>query len=86
MIHESGAHSHFANLKLHDVELFDVKPSRQVMELHRKKRRCHLAFENFAKADVRSIIAVDTDDVFVVIGRNKKGESLDVVPMNVRDQ
>src|SRR5438552_16284446 len=85
MIHELRTDLHLTDLEFHGVELLDDKSTRQVVESYREKRRRHLASENFMQAAVRPVVAINADQILVVVGRNKEREPLDVVPMNMRN-
>src|SRR5438128_1782846 len=86
MIHEFGADPHVADFEIHRVQLLDVDLSRQIVKRDRKKRRCHLTFENLAQTAAGSIVTKDLDLIFVVVGRHEKREALNVVPMNVSNE
>src|SRR5205807_10035732 len=86
MIHESRTDMHFADLEIHCLKLFDFDLSRQIVERDRKKWGCHLALENLAQTGPRAIVTENLDLIFVVVGRDKKRKSLNVVRMNVSNK
>ena len=51
-----------------------------------KKGRGHLANENVAQPRSRTVVAHDPDTILVVVGGNKKGKPLDMVPVHVGDE
>src|ERR1700682_6786318 len=59
MVHKFGANMHLTQIEIHRVELLEIEPSRQIVQCDRKKRRRHLALENFAQARVGPIAAKD---------------------------
>src|ERR1700730_17317867 len=86
MIHELGARVHFAKVKVHLIQFLDLNLSGEIIKRDRKKRRGHLALEDFAQPGVRAVITENGDLILVVVGRQEKRETLNVVPMNVCDQ
>src|ERR1700730_2409580 len=82
MIHELGALVHFTKMKIHLIQFLDLDLSVKIVKRDRKKRRRHLALEDFAQAGVRAVITENGDLILVVVGRQEKREALNVVPMN----
>src|SRR5437763_6159240 len=77
---------HFPDLEVHRLEFFDFDFSRQIVERDGEERRCYLPFEDFAQTAAGAVITKNLDLIFVVVGRDEKRESLNVVPMNVGDE
>src|SRR5437763_5758970 len=86
MIHESCAHVNLADLEVHRLQFCDFDFSRQIVERDGKERGCHLPLQNLAETAARAVITKDLDLILVVVGRNEKRESLNVVPMNVGNE
>src|SRR3977135_4650427 len=77
---------HVPDLEVHRLKFFDFYFPRQIVERYREERCCHLAFEDLAQTAASAVVTKNLDLVFVVVGRNEKRESLNVVPMNVGDE
>src|SRR5207237_8901786 len=75
-----------ADLKLHVLQLLDREMTRQLMQAHWKKRRLHLAGQNRAQTSTRPFITKDPDQIFAVVGRGKERQTLNVIPVRVRNQ
>src|SRR5438105_9557697 len=55
----------------------------QLMQANGKKRRLHLAGQNRTQTCARSFITQDPDQIFAVIGRGKKRQTLNMIPVRV---
>src|SRR5215471_13130471 len=86
MIHASGVNPNLADFKIHRSGSLELNSSGQIVKRDRKKRGRHLTFQDFLETTVRPVEAENANLVFVVIGRNKEGKALNVVPMHVRNQ
>src|SRR5947207_2153702 len=86
MIYEPGAHLHLAHSEHHFGQLFNVDPSGKCAHRHREKWRFHRLSQNFTETSIDTVVTHYTDFIFLVICQGKEGQSLDVVPMSVRDQ
>src|SRR4026209_1513138 len=58
----------------------------QLMQANGKKRRLHLASEDRAQTRTRSFITQDPDQIFAVVGRGKERQTLNVIPVRVRNE
>src|SRR5689334_23293370 len=83
MIHAPGTNPNRSDLEIHRVEVFELDLSGQIVERDRKKGRRHLALQDFAEPAIRAIVAENANLVLVAIGRKKKGEPHDVVPVKM---
>src|SRR5881394_1916295 len=86
MIQEARAHPDIADSELHLFEFPDLDRAGEVLPTHRKEREFHLGSEDRGEAITRALIAEDVDRVLGLVGGQEKRESLDVVPMRVRQQ
>src|SRR5689334_4656844 len=67
MIHAPSVDADLTNFKIHRCGGLKLDPAWQIKKFHRKKRRCHLAFQDFLKTTVRSVVAKDADLILVVV-------------------
>src|SRR5207237_9639653 len=72
--------------KIHILELLEFNFTRQLGHGDWKKRCLHLAGEDFTQARPSPIITKNLELIFPAISRQEKGESLDVVPVGVRNK
>src|SRR3984893_2573922 len=86
MIQEFGADPKPPDLKIHFLKLFDLNFTRQLSHGDGKKWRFHLAGEDFTQARASAIITENLELIFPAVSRQEKGESLDVVPVGVRNK
>src|SRR5207253_608289 len=57
--------------------------TRQLMKANWKKRRLHLAGQDRAQTSTRSFVTQDPDQILAVVGRGKKRQTLNVIPVRV---
>src|SRR5215467_4146506 len=86
MIYKPRADLHSAHHELHFGEFLNVDFGRKFAHRDREKRRLHRLGHNFAKVHIKAVVAADIDFIFLVVRWAKKGQSLDMVPMSMRDQ
>src|SRR6476620_1205839 len=86
MIQEFGADPKPSDLKIHVLELLDFNFTRQLGHGDREKRCLHLAGQDFTQTRPSPIITENLELIFPAISRQEKGESLDVVPVGVRNK
>src|SRR5947208_14328720 len=55
----------------------------QLMQANGKKRRLHLTGQDRAQTRTRSFITQDSDQILAVVGRGKKRQTLNVIPVRV---
>jgi len=86
MIQEFGADPKSSDRKIRFLEFLDFNFTRQLRHGDGKKRCLHLAGEDFTQASPSPVITENLELVFPAVSRQKKGESLDVVPVGVRNK
>src|SRR6266480_7217393 len=57
--------------------------TRQLMQANWKKRCLHLAGQDRAQTSTGSFITQDSDQILAVVGRGKKRQTLNVIPVRV---
>src|SRR5437879_11649179 len=55
----------------------------QLMQANGKKRRFHLTGQDRAQTSTRSFVTQDPDQILAVVGRGKKRQTLNVIPVRV---
>src|SRR6266480_1516360 len=86
MIYKSRADLHFARRKLHLGQFLNVNPGGKFAHRDREKRRFHRFSHDFTEARIETVVAAYADFIFLFVCWGKEGQSLDMVPMSMRDQ
>src|SRR6266513_3241909 len=58
----------------------------QLMQANGKKRGLHLTGQDRAQTRTRSFVTQDPDQIFAVVGRGKERQTLNVIPVRVRNE
>jgi hypothetical protein len=83
MIHKSRVDAHFADRKLHRLELSDLDRSRQILPTHGEKRNLHLGGKNRSEAGARALVSQDANRVLGFVRRKEERKPLNMIPVGV---
>src|SRR5690242_13425556 len=86
MIKTARVDLYFADGELRLLQFLDDDCARHVAKADREKRRFHLRRQGGGETGLGALIAEDAERVLLLVGRQKKGKALDVVPMKMRDK
>src|SRR6266404_1126955 len=86
MIGEPGADLEFADGETEIFEFLDLDVCRNLAQADGEKGAFHLAGQHVLQAVPRSFVAENTQMVLRLVNRQKKRQTLDMVPVRVRQQ
>src|SRR4051812_47442602 len=83
MVQKPRVDANVADRKLHLLQLPDFDSPGEISPTHRKERQFHLGGENGGEPVARALIAEDLDRILGLVSREKKRQTLDVVPVRM---
>src|SRR6476659_2123654 len=86
MISEFGPHLDWPDLKLHFLQFLNRQVAWELAQADGEKRRLHLAGQNLCQTSASAFITQNADEILLVVRGRKERQSLDMVPVSMRDQ
>src|SRR5262249_25558554 len=86
VIHESRSDADVAYRELHLFQFRDLDRAGKILPADREKRHFHLCGQNGGETGARPFISQNANLVLGFVGREKKLQPLNVIPMGVRQK